>query len=898
MRELLSRLTDLFRRRRLEAELKDELAFHEEMLARDARASGAGAVDAAHAAHRQLGNVTGVRESTRDQWGFAWLETVRQDLRYAARGLRRSPGFTAAAVVTLGLGIGANAAMFGVIDRLMFRPVEYLKDPASVHRVYLQTNFPRRFTNVRFPYTRYLDFRNLTTSFSEFAGFSQNIAVVGVGEEAKEEPLAAVTASFFDFFDARPVAGRFFTAAEDQTPTGTNVAVLSYAYWQSHYGGRDVLGQVVKILNYDCTIIGVAPPRFTGVAEGPPPSIYIPISVYGYNNGSWSASTYYNRYTWDWTQVMVRTKPGVSAAAANADLSNAFVRSRVLARAIHPDFLQVEKGDPHGIAGPLKTAGGPDAGLEARTLLWVTGVAVIVLLIACANVANLFLARALRRRREVALRLALGVSKRRLVAQSLTESLLLSLIGCAVGIGIAQWGGAVMARYFIPNTTAFSVATDWRTLAVAIAAALLAGVLAGLAPVLLAESGDLAKTLKAGVREGTFVRSRMRSGLLVLQGALSVVLLVGAGLFVRSLSHVEDMRLGYDASRVIVAAWNRRGVALSDSAEALVRRRLLDVATALPDVEHAAWVSSVVMEGSTTQTLIVPGIDSLSKLGRFDSQTATADYFATMQTRVLRGRGITGADRAGAPPVLVVSDGMAHRIWPDKDAIGQCVRIVMPGPAADTLPCATVVGIVEDAVHDPVADEPFRYYLPVEQLPQFGATRLLLRMRDEPARAIETVRRTLQNELTGLSFITARPLSELVDEQRRSWQIGAMMFVAFGVLALIVASVGIYGVIAYTVAQRMHELGVRVALGAQRGNILGLVVGQGLRFALAGVAVGVVLALAASRWLQPLLFHESARDPAVIVAVGLAMLMVAFAASAIPAIRASRADPNIALRSD
>ena len=386
----------------------------------------------------------------RERW-MRFFETLQQDLRYAFRGLRRSPGFTAAAVITLGLGIGANAAMLGVIDRLMFHTPPYLKHAASVRRVYLQSTFGITRTNVNTPYTRYNDFRNWTSSFSEFAALTPNIAVVGVGEAAREEPIVGVSASFFKFFDAKPVRGRFFDASEDQTPAGAKVAVLGYGYWQARYGGRDVLGETIKILNYDCKIIGVAPEGFVGVADGPAPSIFIPITTYGANAGPWAAHTYYTNYAWDWTQIIVRLKPGVSTAAANADLTNAFLRSRAAARLIHPDFAQVEKYNPHGIAGPLSAAAGPAPGLEARTLLWVSGVAAIVLLIACANVANLSLARAIHRRREVALRLALGVSRARLLAQSLTESIVLSLLGCTLGVAIAQWGGAALARIFIPD---------------------------------------------------------------------------------------------------------------------------------------------------------------------------------------------------------------------------------------------------------------------------------------------------------------------------------------------------------------------------------------------------------------------------------------------------------------
>ena len=826
------------------------------------------------------------------------LEILSQDLRYTLRGLRRAPGFTAAVIVTLGLGIGANAAMFGVIDRLMFRPYPYLRDPASVQRLYLQGTYQRgRLTTIGMPYTRYLDFRKFTTSFSDLAAFDPEVLAVGLGESAAEQPIAAVSASFFGFFNAPPALGRYFGTAEDTIPAGAEVTVLSYAFWQSHFGGRNVIGQQLEIGNMSCTIIGVAPAGFTGVAEGAAPALFVPMTTFGAQLGGSSNRDFYWKYNWDWAQVMVRRKPGVSITAASLDATNAYVHSRVIARAAFANLAQVERISPVAVVGSLKTAAGPDAGLEARTLLAVTGVAAIVLLIACANVANLFLARALRRRREVALRIALGVSRRRLLAQALTESLVLALLGCAAGIAVAQWGGATLANLFIPNAGAFDLRSDWRTLTVAVGAALFAGVATGLAPMLLSDD-DLSKTLKAGVREGTHARSGMRSTLLVAQGALSVVLLVGAGLFVRSLDHVRTMPLGYDVSHVLQLAWNRRGAHLSDAEQFPIRARLLATAVTQPGVESASWISTVPFDGTNTQSLYVDGIDTVSKLGRFDSQTADAGYFTTMGTRILRGRAITSADRAGAPRVVVVSASMAKAIWPDKDALGQCIRLGIWQATPESLGCSTVIGIAEDAVHNPLTDEPNRYYLPIEQFPEFGAWHLLLKMRGAPAAAAEQVRRALQREMPGQQYVTVRPLSELVDDQRRSWAIGATMFVGFGLLALVVASVGLYGVISYNVAQRMHELGVRVALGAQSANILRLIVGQGVRFACAGVGVGILLALAASRWFQPLLFHQSAKDPIVYGLVAVTLLAVAVAASTAPALRAAKADPNSALRSD
>ncbi len=895
MREWLARIRDWFRRGRLDRELTEELRFHREQLERDVRADGAGPDEAPYAARRRLGNATVLKEATRDRWSLPWLDHFQKDVRYALRGLRRSPGFTATVVLTLGLGIGANAAMFGVIDRLMFRPFPYLRDPARVHRLYLISDYRGR-TDISsgFEYARYLDMQRWTSSFSQFAGFAQRSTAVGVGDAARERQVAVVNASFFDFFDMRPALGRFFVAAEDSTPRGAPVSVLSFAFWKSEFGGRDVLGQTLQVYNVPTIIIGVAPRGFVGNSDAEPPAVFIPITTFAGNNPNpRQAATYFTRYNWGWMSVMARRKPGVSVEAAARDLSQAYVKSWNAEMAIEPG-TPAALAKPHAIAGPLKEAAGPTAGLESKTLLWVTGVAVILLLIACANVANLMFARVLRRRRETAVRLALGVSRRRLLAQGLTESLMLAGLGCLAGVVVAQWGGAAMRQLFLRDGSRLEVLTDWRTLVVAAGFALAAGVLTGIGPAFLATRGDLAGSLKAGAREGTYHRSRTRAALLVLQGALSVILLVGAGLFVRSLDHVRTMPLGYDAEPVLLAERNLRGMQMGDSEQVRLGRRLLETAQAIPGVEHAAWISAVPFYSTSGTGLHVEGIDSVRKLGRFTYQSTTPDYFATFGTRIIRGRPFTGDDRAGAPLVAVVSAAMAKVLWPGKDAIGQCMRV-----GRDTMPCTTVIGIAEDARQSSLLDDNrFHYYLPNTQFHPEEGFALILRMRGDPESQLEPVRKALQAVMPGETYVTVRSMGELVDRQRRSWRLGATMFVAFGILALLVAAVGLYGVITYNVAQRMHELGVRVALGARSGDVVRLVVGQGVRFAMAGVLVGLALALLAAKWIQPLLFQQSARDPATYAAVGAILLAVALLASAVPALRATRADPNSALRSD
>ena len=887
MREWLTRLIDWFRRDKLEAELRDELRFHHSSLERDVRDSDPVSV------RRRMGNTTRAIEESRDRWSIPWLDHLQQDVRYAVRGLRRSPGFAFGVIATLALGIGANAAMFSVVDRLMFRPYPMLRDPATVHRVYLRWNERETLrTSPAFEYRRYLDFQNWTSSFSKFAAFFPTNLPIGRNEGTRERGVAAVSATYFDFFDARPALGRFFTSDEDVTPLGTAVVVLSHGFWQSEFGGRDVIGEPLQIGSTAFTIIGVAPRGFTGVTEGSPRSAYIPITTFaGTLEGS---RDYYTVYNWGWMEMMVRRKPEVSVTAASSDMSNAYVRSWSTERELFPQLAPADVARPHVVVGALKSAAGPDPGLEARTALWLTGVTLIVLLIACANVANLFLGRALRRRREVALRLALGVSRKRLAAQTMTESLVLSLVGCALGILVAQLGGMTLSSLFLPDGHTFSLLGDWRTLVVAVGAALFAAVLTGVVPAMLATKADLAGALKAGAREGTYHRSRTRTALLVAQGALSVTLLVGAGLFVRSLNRVRTMQMGYDTDRIVMLRHDLRETTLSDSESVSLRRQLLTAAEALPGVEHAAVVSSVPFWSTATTRLFVAGIDSVQRLGRFTYQQGTPDYFATMGTRILRGRPFGAEDRAGAPRVAVVSEGMASALWPGKDALGQCMRV-----GADTMPCTTVIGVAEDAVQQSLTDpKRYRYYLPLDQFRPLDGAFLMVRTRGKPSSEAEAIRQAMQRLMPGQGYVTAWPLTRVIGDQRRSWEIGAKLFVAFGALALVVAAIGLYAVIGYNVAQRMHELGVRIALGAQSADVVRLVVGQGMGFAFAGALFGGAFAFFAARWVEPLLFNQSARDPVVFVSVAAILVGVAIMASSVPALRATRADPNRTLRAD
>jgi predicted permease len=419
------------------------------------------------------------------------------------------------------------------------------------------------------------------------------------------------------------------------------------------------------------------------------------------------------------------------------------------------------------------------------------------------------------------------------------------------------------------------------------------GLLTGLAPVLQATRANLTADLKAGAREGSYHRSRARIGLLLLQGALSVVLLVGAGLFVRSLRNVRDVRLGYDVDQVMLVDLRMRGVKLDSVQTVALRQRLLQAAKTIPGVENAALASSVPFWSTWSTGLYVAGIDTVGRLGQFDLNAVSPEYFATLGTRIVRGRGLTDQDVEHAPRAMVVSQGMGKALWPGKDPIGQCIRV-----NADTMPCTYVVGIAENIKSQSLsADSGYYYYLSATQFsPQSGG--LFVRTRGEAIKVREAVRRRLQREMPGASYIVATPFSDIVGSQTRSWELGATMFVAFGALALALAAIGLYSVVAYNVAQRTHELGVRVALGAQSRDVIRLVVTDGLRLAGAGVAIGAVIAFAASKWVKPLLFNVSPTDPLVFGLVVAILVAVAMAASWVPARRASRVDPNVALRAD
>ncbi len=888
--DLRFRWRALFRRAEVERELDDELRFHLEREAAKLERLGLSAAEAARRARLEFGGVDRVKEETRDARGVRVLETILRDLRYAIRGLRARPGVALAVIATLALGIGANAAMFGIVDRLVFRAPPLMRDPAHVNRVYLQYSFRgMEITNGSIEYRRYLDL-SASTTLSQSAAYAQADLAIGTGQDAHEMPVDVVSASFFDFFDAHPVIGRFFDRAADSAHSGGSVVVLGNALWKSRYGGRrDVLGQQLQVGSVNATIIGVAPAALAGNSGTRPASAFIPVTAYAESE----LPEYDKDYSWGWLTMIIRRKPGLTIEKASTDLTRLYALSWEKERALAPDRGPLSLAKPKAIVAPLQALRGPETDRSTSILLSICVVAAIVLLIACANVANLLLSRAVSRKREIAVRLALGASRRHLISQLLIESLTLAFLGALAGVLVAEGGQAVLRGLLLPGKSSIGVLDDPRTLLFACLAALLAGLLTGIVPAFQSGRDDLVTALKSGVREGTRQRSRTRSALLLAQGALSVFLLVGAGLFVRSLQNVASIRLGYDVDPLLYVSTDMRGVHLDKERDIALKARLEEEARTIPGVERATQVLTIPLRQMRTQGFSVPGIDSASHLGQFLMQMGTVDFFRTMGTRILRGRGFDSTDRRESPRSIVVSEGMAQKLWPRENALGKCVKV-----GGDTMPCATVIGVAENIkASDITSDDALQYYLSIEQQRPAGAA-LFVRTRGRAAQRAEQIRKRLQSLMPGPSYVTVMPMRNIVDGARDSWRMGAAMFLLFGLLALVLAAIGLYSVIAYNVAQRTHELGLRIALGAHAREVLRMVLGEGLRFGLAGIGIGAAIALAVGHWMQPLLYRESAHDPLVFLTVGAVLAIAAIAASAIPASRATRVDPSIALRTE
>jgi predicted permease len=828
------------------------------------------------------------------------LDALKQDIRYAARGLRREPMLAGFVIATLALGIGANAAMFGVVDRLLLRGPEHVVNPDRVMRVYVHERVPGQgeFSGATFGYVMYSTLKENTHSFDGVATYvasPHGQVVLGRGVDAKLILRGQASADLFPVLGVRPALGRFFTADEDRTIGAQRVAVISYGLWQREYAGdRGVIGKTMVLASVPYVIVGVAPKGFTGPQLGPV-DVWVPGSLHV----SMQATDWSHTWNAQWLEIVARLKPGVTREQAALDATAAYRHA----------YAGGDKNDAGAdiFVAPLSSDYTGKESTETSVSRWLVGVALIVLLVSCSNVVNLLLARAVRRRREVAVRLALGAARKRLVQLLLTESLMLATLGGAAGLAVAWITAQLVRTVLLTNVEWTDPPIDGRVLAVSATIALGVGIITGLVPALRASRPDLTASLKSGVRDGGLQGMRLRSALTVAQAALSIVLLAGAGLFVKSLMNVRHLDLGMQPDRMLVTSPRWPSIADRDSAgqaterarRAEVMRESLDKARQLPGIEHAALAIGLPFRSGFSQRLRATGWDSIPQsLGPEPGVSAVSgDYFETAGTRLVAGRTFTAADHAGSERVSIVSDLMARTLWPKGDAIGKCIYT---GKTSGSLTdCARIVGVVADVHRFGLKEQPaMHYYLPFGQERGIGGIELVMRPRGEAASAIPLARKLFQQLDPSAIYVDAAALQDDINPQVRPWRLGASMFGVMGILALLIASVGVYSVMSYLVAQRTHELGVRIALGASGRNIIGIVVRSGVGMATLGIAIGLALAVAAGRYVEPLLFNTSPRDAVVFGGVTGVMFAVALIASVLPAVRAKNVDPMEALRAD
>lgn len=735
--------------------------------------------------------------------------------------------------------------------------------------------------------------RDGTRAFDGAASYTLGSARIGEGAEAQSVPISYATADYFPLLGVRPLLGRFFSAAEDRPPVGEQVVVLGYGFWVRQFGGDTmILGRSVRLGERRFQVVGIAPRGFTGAERGPV-DVWVPMSARnpGASSGwplSWNTNA---------MRVIGRVKSGVTTRNANAQLTAALragytgsePEMRTATVSVRPLSFNDQGAEP------------PELGLS-RLL---TAVALVLLLVAVANVANLLLARAVRRRREIAVRLALGAGRWRLVRLLLVEAIAVSTIGGAVGVVVAYWGGALIRRTLLPDVAWSSTPVDGRVLSLTIAVTLLTGIAVGLIPALRASRTDVVSSLNTASAQAGDSFGGARAALQIVQVALSVVLLFTAGLFVRSLIGVRGLDLGMEPDRVLAVniAFPRVESRTAETFQsAVVRERgqlreILRVVRQMPDVEGASLAVGTPFYSQFRAELRVPGWDSLPQARRGGPyvNAVTSGYFSTMGTRVLRGRAFTDTDRESSEPVAIVNQTMASLLWPNAEAIGKRMFVGDANVAA----CARVAGIVADARQSKLREDPaMQYYIPIGQERGISGPMLLVRPRGEPSSLLSPLRAVLKRLALAARYVNVATLQESLDPQIRPWRVGATMFGLFGAVAVVVAAIGLFSVVSYLVVQRTHEIGVRIALGAGRPHVMRLVIGRGLWTAIIGAAIGSGIALLLAPRLQPLLFDNPARDPGLLAMVAAVLLAAAVAASIVPAWRAARVDPIIALRTD
>ena len=826
------------------------------------------------------------------------MHTLLQDIRYAFRMLIKNPAFSAIAIVSLALGIGANTTIFTVVNAVLLNPLP-VKDISRV--VELDTvDTKTRVTTANsaklgMSYMNFKDYARQTQLFSAMTCLAGPLPLTwSGGAEPRQLQGQLVSASYFDLLGLRPVAGRFFLPDEDTKPGGNNVAVLSYSLWSNKFGTNpNVVGQIITLNATPYVVIGVAPHGFKGTftflnAE----EIWIPVSMYpqvlagffkdNFNTRRFLAATVYGRL-----------KDGVSLSSAEASL-------KTVAAGLESAFPTDNAGRSVALT-PLAEAA---VGVNQRGQLTLAGgvmmgVVGLVLLIACVNLANLLLAQAAGREKEIAVRAAMGASRGRVIQQLLTESMVLAFLSALTGLAIAYGGRTVLWSFrppFIANTD-LDLGFDSHVLLFTVSVALLTAVLIGVAPALKAASPNLTDVLKIGGRGNTvgFASNPFRSLLVVTEIALALVALVGAGLFVRSMQNAQHIDPGFESSRLFMFNFDLGALHYDESRGQQFFRAAVERAQATPGAESVTIADAPPFIGGFARTVFPEGQDEAS--GYRGTLTQLNDiapsYFQTLRIPLISGREFTDSDRATTQAVAIASEAMAKHFWPNEPTekvVGKRFHFF----GDPTL--RQIVGVVRNTVVNNIGEDPQPFaYLPLMQNYSPAAT-LLVRTSGRPEALISAVRSQVQSLDTNLALTNVQTIEELMSQGLWAPRMGAGLLAVFGGLALVLAVIGVYGVLSYSVNQQTREIGIRMAMGAQTGRVLSLVVGQGMRLAVAGLFLGLIVAFAAMRLLSSLLFGVSAHDPLTFVGVALILALAAVLACYIPARRATKVDPIIALR--
>jgi predicted permease len=821
----------------------------------------------------------------------------QQDLRGGLRMLKKSPGFTFVAVLSLALGIGANTAIFTIINAVFMHPLP-VEEPSRLAEMFtrdtqtIDANVNFQLTGTSLP--NYEDYRDQNTVFSGLALLTFPLPL-NWGGQAEPQQLNAILVSgnFFDVLGVKPYRGRTFIADGDKKIGGNPEVVLSHSLWARRFGSNDkFIGQTISLNGTSYTVVGVAPPSFKGIVSlGRPDVLWIPITMRDYVLTGQLKDLENNR-RFRWTSIVGRLKPQVSIDGARAAM-------KTIASGLEKEYPRENKGRTVELYPLNESALGINQrkqfSLAGGVLMGVVG---LVLLIACVNLANLLLAQAAKREKELSIRAAMGAGRLRLVRQLLTESTVLSLLGGLAGLLVAYWGRNVLWSFRPPFLVDGSIdlSFDARVLGFTVLISVVTGLVFGIIPAIKASGTDVNEVLKTGGRGGAlgWAHNRLRGLLVISEMALALVALVGSGLFLRSMQNAQQFNPGFESQNMFQMLFDLGALRYDESHGQQFFRDIIDRAKTVPGVVNASVSANGVFGGGISATVFREGeqTDPNNRGTLVNLDDVTPGHFDTMRIPLLSGRDFTNFDRENTTPVTIINQAMANLLWPGQEALGKRFAIVQEPNLLQ------VIGVVGTTVVGQIGEDPQPVaYFPMRQKYSPAAT-LVVRTTGNPEPLLGTVRTQVQQLDKNLAFTNAQTVQQLLGQGLWPARMGAALLGLFGALALILASIGIYGVLAYSVAQRTSEIGLRMAMGAQPRQVLALVLRQGMLLALIGAAVGILVALPVARLAGGLLYGVSATDPFTYAGITLLLMGVALLACYLPARRATRIDPLVALRVD